>query len=365
MNLRKILNHNILLICILLFCFILIETFTTGRGFFFTSLGWVDHWLYLGHFEFTPIFEPSHLANYKSSRLLWVWQGHLIFKFLGFPLGHYFIVIFGLFKYWLSFWLVAKEYVENKRYIFICMSIFMFYPTLKQNGGWYYHNLEASSWWLLAIYFLRLIEKEKISTKFLFLSGLFAGFAINTNLFFINFLPIFIFLTPKLFFKNKFLIFYALIGLLGSVLLIGLVNLILGGNFEYYQAMIRLILEFRGASELFYEFVNTESFKLFMLLNLFSGVVIFYDLWIYKKTQNIEYRPLVISFLFTSYVYLFWHIRGVEVLSVDIHNSMLLVIGFLMLMKVGESVLKRSPSLFLTIFTFFFSLAYSSLSPST
>jgi hypothetical protein len=349
---RGLLSNDLLQFFLLLIIFIIVEGITTGGDYFYSHSGWADHWLYLGHFENSTLFNPTHIWNYKSSRLVWIWQGGLIFKYLPYPYSNYLIVIYSLSKYWTIFWLVVRQFTTNKANALFYVSILMFYPTFSRNGGWYYHNFEASSWWLLSIYLLKLIESERISEKYIIISGIFAGLAINTNLFFVNFLPMFFLLNPNLFYRKKYLIAYALLGSLSTFPILGLINVLLGGKFEYYLPMFKMITVFKGAPELWKPFLHTESVKLLFLTALIALAFVILKLIEFKKNKKNEYMPICSITFFTMGVYIYWHIRGVEVLSVDVHNSMLLMTSFLLLIDFGENFFKDNIPIYSIVYLF-------------
>lgn len=330
--LRFLFRSEFVLCLALVALFILAEAITTGTNFFYSSHGWVDHWLYLGQFEFGLKHALPHIENYKASRLLWIWQGGVIFKLFEYPYSNYLIVITSLFKFWVAFWMISRKYLTKQKNVFFYMAIFVFYPTLANNGGWYYHNFEACTWWLLAMWILKCIQDKEINYKNIVWAGVFAGFAISTNLFFFNFLPVFIILSPRLFIEKKWSIVLASLGLILSVAILGLINLSLGGPFDFYTPMLKMIREFNGAAELWKPLLYTESFPLLLAMT-------YVCLWFFLTSAlKRNYRPLSFAFLYSAGVYLYWHIRGVEVLAVNIHNSFLLMMAFLALIEVSEGI---------------------------
>ncbi len=347
-------SFDFFILLLLLILFFVVEAITTRGEYFYSHIGWNDHWYYLGHFEYGPSFELSHLWNYKSSRLIWIWQGAAIFKFLTYPLNIYTIAIYSVTKFWFACWLVISEYISNKRYAFFYIAIFIYYPTLRENGGWFYHNFEASSWWLFSIYLLRLIEREKLHGKFIFIAGLLAGIAINTNLFFVNFLPIFVLLAPSLFYQKKNLLFWSVCGVVSSVPILGTINFLLGGSFHYYLPALKMILEFNGAPELWKPFLYGESLYLFIFLSLISLLLISLRQIKFFTTEKRGQIPFTLAYLYTAGVYLFWHLRGIEVLSINLHNSVLLLMGILLIVEVGENIVsKKDTSLYIVPILFF------------
>lgn len=345
----KSLYRSELFLCLgLVFLFILVESLTTNKHFFQSHAGWIDHWLYLGQFEYGAVLSPTHMDNYKASRLIWIWQGGLIFRNTDQSYFNYIIVITSLLKFWLAFWLVSRRYLLEKSNLFFYLSVFLFYPTLMENGGWYYHNFESCTWWLLAIWILKRIEDKELDYKCVVWAGIFAGFSINVNLFHINFLPMFVVLTPRLFFERKWTIIFAVIGLILSIVCLGLINLSLGGDFDYYRPMLEMIKRFDGNHSLWKPLLYTESFPLLVLI---SVVTIYFSV---QRAIKKLYSPLSIAFLYSALVYLFWHLRGVEVLAVHIHNAFLLMMAFLALIEVSETLFRPKINWKLTLFSFVF-----------
>jgi hypothetical protein len=161
-----------------------------NHDWFFTPVGYIDPWTYLGFFDFYA--NPHYLPHlYKLARLPWILSGWLIFHLFS-PLAAAYI-LHGAFlalavgAMFATAWLALDDLLVA----FATALILGFLTSFHGSGGWEYHNTGAGTFYLVSTALLQwAIAAPRWRGRAMAAWGAAFALTIHSNITFINLLPV-------------------------------------------------------------------------------------------------------------------------------------------------------------------------------
>ncbi len=200
--------------------------------------GWIDAWIYLGHFVDLKQHLNTFAGTYYGTRLPWILPGFLAHQFFSPLLANY---IFHLVFYCcstISLFLILKHTLDRRTALIttILMS-FSFIFLLSQ--GSHYIDGAGVTYLLLTLLILTPKKNARRPKLRLLMAGMFYGCLIYTQLFLITFTPIIIiyyyFINPEHKLKS---LRHCLYGFIAITLLLCFINYCLNGIFFFFMPIV-------------------------------------------------------------------------------------------------------------------------------
>lgn len=223
--------------------------FVSSNWIFSATLS-IDPWVYHGYFrnlqEYKTVFFQD---TYYGSRLSWILPGYAIYKFLP-PMAANYALHLGLW-YSATFALYYTLKTTASRQVGLIAAVFLgSYSYFLQPVGSDYVDGPANVYLLVCFAFLTAAARNQRNTIKLILAGAAFAAVIHTNLFTVIFAPVvmlyFALLSHRAVGRRTIAVGLASLGwfLVGSALLtalLGCANMLIEGNFQFYQPSIHFV----------------------------------------------------------------------------------------------------------------------------
>ncbi len=161
-----------------------------NRDWFFTPVGYIDPWTYLGFFNFYG--NPHYLPHlYKLARLPWILSGWLIYHLFP-PLAAAY-VLHGTFLALAVGGMFATVYLAFDDLLVASAAALVlgFLTPFHGSGGWEYHNTGAGAFYLVGTALLQwAIVAPRWRGRAMALWGAAFGLTVHSNIAFINLFPV-------------------------------------------------------------------------------------------------------------------------------------------------------------------------------
>jgi len=176
-------NWEILLLFLLPILLLLIN-----QAWIFSYNGTIDPWVYFGYFIRLKQYLIAFPDAYYGSRLSWILPGHLAYSFFPPLVANYILHLGFYYLATLSLYFILKPSV-GRRVAFLTSASMGCYSFFMLAIGWDYVDGAGITYFLLTVLMLSWAARKKSWTTWMFLSGIFFGALIYTNLVWLAFAP--------------------------------------------------------------------------------------------------------------------------------------------------------------------------------
>ena len=147
-----------------------------------------DSAMYQGYFHHFGQHLWEYENCYKISRIPWILTGFTVFKLFTPLVAHFILALLNLWVFLVAFYLVIRQHTTATVALVASLCLAS-YTYLHHSGGWYYHNLQAHTFYLISL-LLVVKAARKDSRVWLFISACFFVTAVHINSLLINFAPV-------------------------------------------------------------------------------------------------------------------------------------------------------------------------------
>ena len=319
-----------------------------NHQWFYTFRGMIDPFMYMGYFKYYFQHEAiRHMDEYyKSSRLPWIIPGSLAFQLFNYKTAH-FVLNFSLLYYiYFSFYFLAKR-LFSPITAGIVLLLLCFYSEIHGSGGWKYHMMISIAYQLTSLIFLvRWLDKEDFLSAFL--SGVFFICAVHNHPPYLATLSLnaFLIFDRKAFRVGPYLR-YGLIFAFGagamtvSLMLYSFVN---GYSAYFFMPQIRYMRSLQKTADTGIDWIFQSRHLVFTAsVYVYALFIALSRIWAGKY----RFRPMQISFLFLTSVFILLQWKGQAVLQSDYQAILLSPFAFLAFAEMFDSSEYRAKRQFL------------------
>jgi hypothetical protein len=161
-------------------------------AFGFDLPGYLDPFVYVGYFWHYPehlwVFDDN--SNYKISRLPWILPGYVLHAWMGPIVASYLLAYFTMALGAAALYLLVRDCLNDRGSAAIVSVAWACCTWGHGNGGWNYHVLIASGYYLMACWLVVRMARAPSSGRIALFAGVFFAAAVHTHLFLIVFAPL-------------------------------------------------------------------------------------------------------------------------------------------------------------------------------
>jgi 4-amino-4-deoxy-L-arabinose transferase-like glycosyltransferase len=200
--------------------------------------GFIDPWVYTGHFLRFDQYLKAFSGTYYTSRLGWILPGHIIYKLFPPLVANYVLHILFYYVATLALYLILR-YTINRRAALFTSLLMGCYSYFLLAIGWNYVDGAGITYYLLTLIAIVYSSKSRNPRIGLFLAGFFYGALVYTNIFCLVLTPTLIISylclhqsrCKRLIITN---LIYIILGLFFITVLLGTINYNINKNFLFF-----------------------------------------------------------------------------------------------------------------------------------
>jgi len=333
-TLKRQLKENWEILLLLLLPLLLLPI---NQTLIFNPNGTIDPWVYFGYFIRLKQYLIAFPDAYYGSRLSWILPGHLAYSLFP-PLVANYILRLGLYYLaTLSLYFILKPSV-GRRAAFLTSASMGCYAFFFQAIGWDYVDGAGITYFLLTVLMLSWAARKESWAIWMFLSGVFFGALIYTNLVWLALSPSLItyyVLTNHPHQRQKTFISVAtfLVGILAITLLLGSVNYAVGGKFFFFMPSVNFALSSSGQSNPWrndwYKWLPKATWLLLPLIVLLSSTATLTLSKFRRSFKQADTVHLQATFAVSCLGMIFLEVKGLNFLQLTCYASYLIPSMFL------------------------------------
>ncbi len=360
-------NWEILLLLSLPILLLLIS-----QAWIFNPLSNIDSWIYLGYFIRLKQYLIAFPEAYYGTRVSWILPGHLVYSLFS-PLVANYVLHLGLYYIaTISIYLVLRPSV-GRRAAFLASALMGCYSLFLSAIGWNYVDGAGITYFLLTVLMLSWAARKKSWTTWMFLSGIFFGALIYTNLVWLSFAPSLItyyLLTHRPHRTRRAFISVAasVVGFLTITLFLCSVNYAIVGKFFFFMPSVNYALSSGGQPNPLNIDLHELVFRanwLFLPLTVLLGSTVTLALSKFRKSfEQSDAAPFQALFIVGFLGMIFLEAKVTYVLQFTYYVSYLIPSMFLVIGASLKPLQTLSKGSFVSVATFLLILVILPLTPS-
>ena len=318
---KIIANKKILILLIIPLILLLID----NRWIFPNPFsGFADDWLYTGYFLNFQSFHSVFGDLYFSSRLPWIIPGYLIYNLFPVSISVYLLHLIFYYCSIISIYLILR-YTISEQAGFLSALLFSFYPFFMREIGANYVFGAIIAYQFLTLLMITKSKNSKNRFFFLFFAGSFSVLMLFSNLFTIILLPTIGLYYIAMYYDNipeKIIPSAAAfaLGTLSVFGLMGIFNMILVGNFDFYSPQIRALFYYSNVTNEWWHPLSEWIFNTPWLILPVIGAVISV-IYMITIIHSSEKRNTVHLFFVLNYLMLFVLFFGMELSGKTVYEA--------------------------------------------
>jgi len=348
-------NWEILLLLLLPVLLLLIN-----QIWIFNPNGTIDPWVYFGYFIRLKQYLIAFPEAYYGSRLSWILPGHLAYSLFSPLIANYVLHLGFYYLATLSLYFILKPSV-GRRAAFLASASMGCYSFFLLAIGWDYVDGAGITYFLLTALMLSWAARKESWTIWMFLSGVFFGALIHTNLVWLAFIPsliIYYVLTNRPDWRRKTFISVAafIVGISTITLLLGSMNYAVGGKFVFFMPSVNFALSSSGQPNPWridwHQWFLSASWLVLPLVVLVGSTVTLALSKFRKSFEQADTVPLQAIFVTSCLIMIFLEVKGISVLQHPFYASYLIPSLFLAIGAPLKSLVTLSNGRFAAVATF-------------